>query len=149
MTHKVTDESRRMVENAAGMGMTHEDISLLLGIRDPKTLRRRYRRELDSGMPKAKLQVATKLFEKCMAGDNTAIIWWEKTRAGRSDRLTLATPDGQPLQFQEVPPEPELIGQYYERLAKIAADRAARRSSEPLGREGIPDAGGSEEPGTG
>lgn len=139
MTHQVTDEMRLTVENAAGMGMSHEEIAVLMGVRDPKTIRRRYRKELDQGRAKANLQIATVLFKKCIAGDNTAIIWWEKTRAGKSDRLTLRTDPGAPLQTQEVPPEPELIGKYYERLTQIAADRAARRPAKGVGAAALPE----------
>ena len=139
MSHKVTDETRKAVENASGMGLSQEDIACLLGVRDPKTVRRRYRKELDSGRMKANLQVATRLFEKCKAGDNTAIIWWEKTRAGKSDRLQLSTQPGNPLEIAHIAAEPDNIGKYYERLAQIARDRAAGRPAKPLAGAGIPE----------
>lgn len=133
MTHKVTDETRKMVEEAAGMGLGQEDIAVLLGIRDPKTLRRRYRRELNTGRAKANLTVARRLYVKCQEGDNTAIIWWEKTRAGKSDRLSLTTPPGEPIEHRHTYGSSELLGEYYKRLndaaeqvpAAAAADRGA------------------------
>ncbi len=149
MTHKVTDETRKTVENASGMGLSHEDIAILLGVKDPKTIRRRYRKELNSGRVKANLQVGTRLFEKCKAGDNTAIIWWEKTRAGKSDRIAITTPPGEPFETAQLPAEPDNIGKYHERLRQIAADRAARRSAPAVARAGVPEDDDSEGSGEG
>jgi hypothetical protein len=149
MSHIPTDETRKVVQNATGMGFNHEDICQLLGIKDPKTLRRRYRKELNAGLPMAKLQVATTLFKKACDGNMTAIIWWEKTRAGRSDRLMLTTPPGEPFATTEIPATPDNIGKYHERLAQIEADRAARRSAPAVARarvqEDLDDQGHSED----
>lgn len=125
MTHKVTDETRKMVENASGMGLSQEDIAYLLEVRDPKTIRRRYRKELNAGRVKANLQVATRLFDKCKEGDNTAIIWWEKTRAGKSERMELSGPGGGPIPQTYVPGGPELLQDYYAKLAQSDAAAAA------------------------
>jgi len=146
MTHKVTDETRSMVENAAGMGLSHEDIACLLGVRDPKTIRRRYRKELNSGRAKANLQVASKLFKKATEGDNTAMIWWEKTRAGKSDRLALVNPPGEVFKTANMPAQPELIGEYLARLEAIAADRAAGGLAERVAKATLQDDGGDPDP---
>ena len=65
--------------------MTQVDIAYLItpdGI-DPKTLREHFRKELDRGAPKANASVSQRLYQRCMAGDITAIIWWDKMRDGR------------------------------------------------------------------
>lgn len=149
MSHKPTDETRKIVRNATGMGLGQEEICQLLSIKDPKTLRRRYRKELNEGLPHAKLQIATTLFKRAVDGNMTALIWWEKTRAGRSDRLTLTTPPGSPFEVAEIPAAPDNIGKYHERLRQIEADRAARRSAPAVARAGVPqdldDSGHSED----
>ncbi len=75
---------RRQVEAMAGYGIPEADIARVLGI-DPKTLRKHYRDELDTGHILANAKVAESLFRKA-TGDHrqavTAAIFWLKTRAG-------------------------------------------------------------------
>jgi len=76
------------VEALAGLGLTDEDIALVLGIGE-RTLER-YKKDPDfwhalkRGKIKADSQVAKRLYEKAMNGDTTAIIFWLKNR--RPDR---------------------------------------------------------------
>jgi hypothetical protein len=67
----------------AAYGIPEADIATVIGI-DPKTLRRHYRRELDTGHIKANSRMAENLYKKAM-GDGpqavTATIFWLKTRA--------------------------------------------------------------------
>ncbi|MCB1499220.1 MAG: hypothetical protein KDK07_05435 [Bauldia sp.] len=74
---------RRQVEAMAAYGVPEADIARVLGI-DPKTLRKHYRDELDTGGIKANSKIAESLFRKAM-GDGpqsvTACIFWLKTRA--------------------------------------------------------------------
>lgn len=120
MTHKPTDETRKMVEAAAGVGLAHNTIATLIGITD-KTLRRRYRKELNEGVAKAHFNVGKTTYERAIAGDRTLLIWYEKTRMGMRETVQVTTPPGEP--FFGVEGEPELIGAYYERLKRIAAER--------------------------
>ena len=48
---------------------------------DVKTLYKYYRRELDTARDLANAQVGGALFNKALAGDTTAQIFWMKTRA--------------------------------------------------------------------
>jgi hypothetical protein len=138
MTHKVTEETQRMVENASAMGLPQEEIAVLLEI-NPTTLRRRYKKQIHQGRAKSNLQVGTRLFQKCMDGDNTALIWWEKTRSGKREGIdhTLSAPGGGPLTY--APAAPELLRDYYAKIAASAtaapADTAVAR---PLGQGGPP-----------
>jgi len=69
------------------MGMDQVSISALLDI-TPKTLRKFYRHELDTGAAKANLSVARSLYERASGGKDTiASIFWLKARAGWVDTV--------------------------------------------------------------
>ncbi len=75
---------RRQVEALAGFGMPEIDIARVVGI-DPKTLRKHYRDELDTGQIKANAKVAESLYRKATGEGREAVvaaIFWLKTRAG-------------------------------------------------------------------
>ncbi|MEQ9814093.1 MAG: hypothetical protein RLO50_15045 [Azospirillaceae bacterium] len=82
--HMPEPGERRQVEAMAAYGIPEADIARVIGI-DPKTLRKHYRDELDTGHVKANARVAEVLFKKA-TGDGpqsvTAAIFWLKTRAG-------------------------------------------------------------------
>ena len=83
--HKPTEQSRNMVKEAVGMGMEQTMISRLLNIA-PKTLRRFYREELDTGLAIANMVVAKALYGQAKSGKNTiASIFWLKARDGWQD----------------------------------------------------------------
>ena len=75
--------TRRQVEAMAAYGIPEADIATVIEI-DPKTLRRHYRKELDTGHIKANTKVAENLYRKA-TGDGresvVAAIFWLKTRA--------------------------------------------------------------------
>jgi hypothetical protein len=81
--HKPDPFLRRQVEAMAAYGVPEKDIACVIGI-DPKTLRKHYRRELDTGAIKANSKIAESLYRKAL-GDGaqsvTAAIFWLKTRA--------------------------------------------------------------------
>jgi hypothetical protein len=74
---------RRQVEAMAAYGVPETDVARVLGI-DPKTLRKHYREELDTGSIKANSRIAESLYRKA-TGEGpqsvTACIFWLKTRA--------------------------------------------------------------------
>lgn len=82
-----TDEERKLVEQMTSCGIPQESQCLVIrdGI-DDKTLRKHFRRELDTAATKANTAVAGTLFTKAMSGDTTALIWWTKTRMKWSER---------------------------------------------------------------
>jgi hypothetical protein len=67
----------------AAYGVPETDVARVLGI-DPKTLRKHYREELDTGSIKANSRIAESLYRKA-TGEGpqsvTACIFWLKTRA--------------------------------------------------------------------
>ena len=80
------------VEALAGLGFSEEEIAISLGI-SQDTIDRRKKENADiadaikRGKAKAKKKVTGKLMEKIEAGDLGAIIWYEKTRLGFSDKV--------------------------------------------------------------
>ena len=80
--HGPDPPSRRQVEAMAGYGVPETDIAKVVDI-DPKTLRKYYRKELDTGAIKATARVAEFLYKKATTEGPqcvTAAIFWLKTR---------------------------------------------------------------------
>lgn len=82
------------VERLAGLGLTLEEVSLSLGISERtlysnKAQNAEVAEAIKRGQTRANTEVASVLFNKAKDGDMTAVIWWEKTRAGRSDKLAV------------------------------------------------------------
>lgn len=79
------------VERLAGLGLTQEEIAESLGISE-RTLRRRkgdmsiLSAAIKRGKTAAGREVANALYQKAISGDVGAIVWWEKTRRGMSDK---------------------------------------------------------------
>lgn len=100
-----TDAERKQVEALSGYGLPIEQIAIL--VRDGihvDTLRKHFATELVSGKAKANGQVGKTLFQKVMAGDTTAAIWWSKTqmRWAETQKHELTGADGAPLEFTKI-----------------------------------------------
>ena len=81
-----TDAERKQVEALSGYGVPFEQIAAL--VRDGihvDTLREKFSTELVNGKAKANAQVGKGIFQKAMAGDTTAQIWWSKCQMGWKD----------------------------------------------------------------
>lgn len=85
--HKPTEKTRGQVDALAGLvGLPQADIAAFLDI-DLKTLRKYYRKELDTATVKANAAVAKALFTKATKGNDTAaMIFWLKARAKWSEK---------------------------------------------------------------
>ena len=96
--HEPTDSTRKLAETSSGLGLPHEQIAALIGI-DDKTLRKHYREELNQGKAKANAQISKTLYNKALAGDTTALIWWTKSQLRWSETVKqeLTGIDGEPL----------------------------------------------------
>jgi hypothetical protein len=100
-----TSAERKQVEALSGYGIPIEQIAVLVrdGI-DADTLRKYFLTELQSGKAKANAQVGKTLFNKVLAGDTTAAIWWSKTqmRWAETQKHELTGADGAPLEFTKI-----------------------------------------------
>jgi hypothetical protein len=81
----VSEATRERVRYLAGVGVPQDDIATIIGCA-PKTLRKRFRNDLDRGIAEANATMAGYLFAKGKAGDVTAQIFWLKTRANWRER---------------------------------------------------------------
>lgn len=96
-----TDAERKQVEAMSGYGVPFEQIAAL--IRDGihvDTLREKFPAELVNGKAKANAQVGKGVFQKAMAGDTTAMIWWTKCQMGWKEpprQLEHSGKDGAPI----------------------------------------------------
>ena len=108
--HKPTDFTRKMVISAVGMGIEQTAISQLMDIA-PRTLRKFYRHELDTGVARANFKVARSLYGRASGGKDTiASIFWLKARAGWEDRQRVqheGLPEKITVSFALEPPEHE------------------------------------------
>jgi hypothetical protein len=100
-----TASERKQVEALSGYGLPIDQIGAL--IRDGisvDTLRAHFAGEMQSGKAKANAQVGKTLFQKVMAGDTTAAIWWSKTqmRWAETQKHELTGADGVPLEFTKI-----------------------------------------------
>jgi hypothetical protein len=75
----VNDAMRERVRYLAGVGVPQDDIARIIGCA-PKTLRKRFRDDLDRGVAEAIATVAGYLFANAKAGNVTAQIFILKTR---------------------------------------------------------------------
>src|SRR5690242_13060593 len=94
---KPSPETREIVSRMVGGGFKQEDIAAALDL-SLKTLRKHYRKEIDTGVTEANNRVAQALFTNATEKNNvTAQIFWLKCRAGWREA------QGAPM----LPPAPE------------------------------------------
>jgi hypothetical protein len=80
--YRPTDEQRRQVLTMTGFGIPQDEIATLIKC-DAKTLRKYFRRELDTGATEANLRVAQSLYNLAVRDRNVAAcIWWTRARMG-------------------------------------------------------------------
>ena len=82
----INDAMRERVRYLAGVGVPQDDIAKIVDCA-PKTLRKRFRDDLDRGVAEANATMCGYLFAAAKAGNIAAIIFSLKTRAWR--RMTL------------------------------------------------------------
>ncbi len=89
-----TLEERKLVELLYGMGVRLEEIGKQLDC-SVSTIQRNFKKEMERGQGVANAAVAKSLFMLATGKPSgpmvTAVIWWEKTRAGKSDKVQLNT----------------------------------------------------------
>ena len=63
-----TKEQRRMVKSLAAIGMRHDQIAVVIGVRSPKTVRKHFRKELSVGSAEAVATVTRVAYEMASSG---------------------------------------------------------------------------------
>ena len=81
-----TQQQRRTVREAAAYGLPQSAIAAMVDLRSEKTLRRHFRKELDSGGARANFKVAQSLYRSAVNGSVVAMMFWMKCRAGWRER---------------------------------------------------------------
>jgi hypothetical protein len=90
-TFAVNDALRERVRYLAGLGVRQDDIAKIIGCA-PKTLRKRFRDDLDRGVAEANATISGSLFANAKGGNVTAQIFWLKTRAHWRERTVTDEP---------------------------------------------------------
>ena len=108
--HKPDATSRRQVEAMGAYGVPEAGIARVLAV-DPKTLRKHYRDQLDTGHIRANSKIAESLYRKAL-GDGpqsiTAAIFWLKTRAHWKETSVHEVSHASPVTIELVPARPQL-----------------------------------------
>ena len=65
---KPTRDQRTMVQSLAAIGMRHDHIALVVGVRSPKTVRKHFRKELTLGSAEAIAAVTRTAYEMASSG---------------------------------------------------------------------------------
>ena len=104
--HEPTDKDRKQVSLMAGIGLTHDQISKIVGISD-ETLRKYYGKELDVSAAMMNAQVAQNLYSIATGKGQGAVasaIFWMKTRGGWRDieRKEITGSNGGPIALASV-----------------------------------------------
>jgi hypothetical protein len=75
----VKEEDRKLVKSLAALGLRQEQIAETVGLRSPKTLRKHFRAELNTGLAEATLAVARVAYEMANSGRYPQMtIFWNK-----------------------------------------------------------------------
>lgn len=100
---EVTDTHRRNVNAMVACGTTQDLIAQILEI-DTKTLRKHFRREIDTAKAKADAAVGTSLHHMATNGNVAAAIFWAKVRMGwtETSRTELTGKDGAPIDLRAI-----------------------------------------------
>lgn len=92
--HVPDEASRKEVTALASFGVRQDEIATYLGI-DAKTLRKHYRRELDTSKIKANAAMARRLYTAAIdEGSVPAMIFWLKAQAGWREKQELDVTSG-------------------------------------------------------
>lgn len=83
------------IEQLAGYGLTLTQIGAVIGCcRKTIGQNEAAKEAAETGRAKAEGLIGKSLFERAKGGDVNAIRWWETTRAGRSEKATIAHQGG-------------------------------------------------------
>jgi hypothetical protein len=98
-----TKEQRKMVRSLAAIGMRHDQIAIVIGVRSPKTLRKRFRKELALGSTEAFATVIRIAYEMATSGEYPEMTdWWLSTIDTSSDAMNTADEEIEPRSITTV-----------------------------------------------
>ena len=101
----VADNAKReRVRYLAGLGVPQDDIARIIGC-SPKTLRKRFRDDLDRGVAEANAVISGCLFAAAKGGHVGAMMFWLKTRGHWHER----GPADRAVQDPAEPPQPAVL----------------------------------------
>jgi len=121
-THVPTAADRQTVSIMAAGGIAQEDIARARGL-SPKTLRKHYRHELQTGATTLNTVAIIEHVKKIRAGDFQAIKWWQQARMGWSEHIVVEDkPSDTPMRVIV-----ELVGEAAQPRAETSAPRAGSR----------------------
>src|SRR3954471_1324595 len=116
-----TQSQRQTVEAMAGCGVPEADIAVVIGVA-PKTLRKHFRSELNTGHIEASAKVAGNLYRIATGSGReavTAAIFWLKVRAGWREPLGLREYPLGRREAERIASENADVGTQWEELLKI------------------------------
>ena len=128
-----TDEQRKIVETSAGLGITHEDIRQLIinpntgGAIAIQTLHNHFKKELEQGGAKAKVQIAESLFKQMRGGNVAAAIFLAKVRLNWSEKIIVQRDPMDSMSDDELDRE---LARTREALDEIRAEIGAAQNKE-------------------
>ena len=96
--HVPDDESRAKVKFAIGLGASEDAVARRLGIA-PKTMRKHYRKELDTAMEDFKAMALESAGLKVAEGNVAMLIFLMKTRWGFRETLDVGGNNGGPIRY--------------------------------------------------
>ena len=104
--HQPTDQTRNTVSMMSAFGLRQYEIAQLMGMKTD-TLVKYYSHELDTGLNKAIVSVASKVYKTAVSDKNNALnaaIFFLKTRGGWRENNTLEVtgPNGGPIQTESI-----------------------------------------------
>ena len=83
-----SDEHAATVESLTSFGVPNKDIAKYIGVGE-QTLTKYYGDILNKAGVQKNLEVANTLYQKALTGDNQAMIFWLKTRAGWQEKTQI------------------------------------------------------------
>ena len=123
-----TDEERRRIRLYAGLGLTQEQIALIIG-KCVETLVKQCRVEMAAGKAETLAKVAGSLVQKALGGDTASAIFYLKTQGGWREtiRNEHTGADGGPIETSQVEADADAFARS---VARLAAGKAARSEAD-------------------
>lgn len=127
MGRKRIDIDIAEVERLAGLGLTQREICAALGFSEDTLARRKesiagFAGAMERGKASAAKEVSNALFEACKRKNVPAIIWYEKTRRGLTDRTQVDVTIQQELEATLAQLRAKLTPDEYAKVIGIIAE---------------------------